>query len=207
MLSILSLQNITIKLWLLLFSVVCLMFFCPSVFPLCLSSGAARASCTWSFHGRKRTSTSLARTAPLSTACLRSSISTLAASCPSRVRNTCPCSTLWPSGHYSALGQCSAVLTGPPSGYSMACLSGQSPGGSREDEQWHPKTADPDSPHWLADDRPTGPLHTVSYEQAPCCRGLYYFYSILFMTNSPFCYIADWLSAGRHFIGSWADTL
>lgn len=144
-------------------------------FSLCLSSGAARASCTWSFRGRKRTSTSLARTAPLSTACLRSSISTLVASCPSRVRNTCPCSTLWPSGHYSALGQCSAVLTGPLSGSSMACLSGQSPGGSREDEQWHPKTADPDSPHWLTDDRPTGLLHTVSYEQAQCCRGLYYF--------------------------------
>lgn len=68
--------------------------FVLSFFCLPLSPGVARASCTWSCHGPRRTSTSWARTAALSTACLRSSISTPAASCPSKVLNICPCSTL-----------------------------------------------------------------------------------------------------------------
>lgn len=79
---------------LVLFFGVLTTYFMSLFFCLLLSSGAARASCTWSCHGRRRTSTSWARTAPLLIACLRSSISTPAASCPLRVLNTCPCSTL-----------------------------------------------------------------------------------------------------------------
>ncbi len=39
-------------------------------------------------------------------------------------------------------------------GVTHSCPSGQNPVGSWEDEQWHPKTADLDSPHWPTDSRP-----------------------------------------------------
>lgn len=64
--------------------------------PSCVSTptGAARASCTWSWLSAKTGSTCWDRTALPLTPSQRSSISTLRINSQSEVQNTCPCSFL-----------------------------------------------------------------------------------------------------------------
>lgn len=153
-----------------------------------MSSGAARVLCTWSCHGRRRTSTSWARTAALLIACLRSSISTPAASCPLRAPNTCPCSTPSPSGHYSALGHLRHSVTHCVAPVMPCRLMGRRKVTSSN--CWSRFTS-------LAD-RPAGLLALLFNTETHCCRSFIILF--VFYLWHPLCYIADWLSDDHHFI-------